>query len=133
MEPDFVDVGAPLSPAEAGMLEFELERRGIALKLRICERDGNGDRQAVQVAPFDLAAATAVREELIRAAPAPEPPQSSRSHRWRNGLIAAVLGLVGSARVVRLVRVPRGPLGAMIVLGSALVLFAIVAGVTPRD
>jgi len=133
MEPDFVDVGAPLSPAEAGMLEFELERRGIALNLRICARDGNGDRQAVQVKPADLAAATAVREECLPAAPAPEPPQTSRSHRLRNGLIAAVLGLVGSARVVRLVRVPRGPLTAMIVLGSALVLFAIIAGVTPRD
>jgi len=132
MEPQFVDVGAPLSPAEAGMLEYELERRGIAVQVRLCARDADGDHQAVQVAPGDIAAAMAVREELFAAAPAPEPPQASRSHRWRNGLIAAVLGLVGSARVVRLVRVPKGPVAALVVVGVAVALFAVVSGIS-RD
>ena len=74
MDPQFVDVGAPLSPAEAGMLEYELERKGIAVRLRLCARDGDGDHQAVQVAAGDLAVAMAAREELFPVAPAPEPP-----------------------------------------------------------
>lgn len=133
--PRFLDVGTPLSPAEAGALEFELKKRGIALRLRICERDGNGDRQAVQVAPADLAFAIAVRHGLFPAAPAPEPPQASRSHRLRNAVIAAVLGLVASARVVRLVRIPKGPTKAFLVLGIAAVFFAVAFGLSkgPHD
>jgi hypothetical protein len=123
----FADVGSPLSPAKASMLEFELERRGIVFRLRFLERDRDGDRQAVQVAPADLEAALAVRREIL-----PEvavAPVTSRPHRMRNAAIAGVLGLVGSLRVVRLVRLPRGPLTAMIVLGAAAVLFAVVFGV----
>jgi hypothetical protein len=130
MEAEFVDVGAPLSPAEAGMLEYELEKRGIAIRLRICQRGADGDRQAVQVAPTDFAAATAVRAELFPAGKAPEPPKIARSKRLRNGIIAGVLGLVASVRVVRLVRIPRGPATAIVVLAIAIALFAAAFGLT---
>ncbi len=128
MDLQFVDVGTPLSPADAGALEYELERRGIAVRLRLCARDAEGDHQVVQVASEDLPAAMAARAELVGAPAAPDPPRASRSRRWRNGLIAAVLGLVGSARVVRLVRVPRGPVTALIVVAVALALFVAVSG-----
>jgi hypothetical protein len=132
VEPEFVDVGTPLSPAEAGTLEYELEKRGIAIRLRVCERGPLGDRQAVQVAPADLAAATALREELFPAGKAPEPPQAPRSKRLRNGIIAGVLGMVASMRVVRIVKVPKGPMTLLVVVGIALALFAAAFGVT-RD
>lgn len=129
-EPGFVDVGPPLSPAEAGTLEYALEKRGVALRLRICARDGDGDRQAVQVAPADLAAAMAVRDEFFPAAPAAETREPSRSKRWRNATIAGVLGLVASARVVRLVRVPKGSTTAFVILGIAAAFFAVAFGLT---
>jgi len=130
MEAEFVDVGPPLSPAEAGTLEYELEKRGIALRLRECGRGSDGDRQAVQVAPADLAAAMAVRDGLFPAAPDPGPEKASRSKRWRNAAIAGVLGLVASARVVRLVRVPKGSTTAFLILGIAAAFFAVAFGLT---
>ena len=103
MDADFIDVGSPLSPAEAGLLEHELEKRGLATRLRFCDRDEAGDHQAVQVTAADLPSAMAIRAELFPAAAAPPPPLPSRSHRLRNGLIAAIT-LAEVPRVVRLVR-----------------------------
>lgn len=126
---EFVDVGLPLSPAEAGMLEYELEQRGIAIRLRMCDRGPDGDRQAVQVAPADLPASLAVRDTLFPPV-APVPPAPPRSHRLRNGLIAAVVGLIGSLRLVRIVRVPRGSMTALVVLGVAAAFFATAFSIT---
>lgn len=116
---EFVDIGQPLSPAEAGMLEYELEKRGVATRLRICPRGPDGDRQAVQVAPADLASAAALRAEILPTRPAPEAPPASRSNRIRNALIAGALGLVASLRLVRMVQVPKGAMTALVVLGFA--------------
>jgi hypothetical protein len=126
---DFVDVGLPLSPSEAGMLEFELERRGIALRLRICDRETGGDRQVVQVAPADLSRALAIRGHLFPSAP-PEAPPAPRAHRLRNGLIAGALGLVASLRLVRFVPVPRGAATTLVVFGFAGTLFAAAYGLS---
>jgi hypothetical protein len=129
-EPGFADVGPPLSPAEAGKLEFELEKRGVATRLRICERGADGARQAVQVAEADLATALALREELLPPAPAPEAPPASRSHRVRNAVIAGILGLVASARVARIVAIPKGGSTALVMLGVAVALAAAAFGLT---
>jgi len=129
----FVDVGAPLSPAQASLLETELEGRGVAIRLRICGRDAEGrDRQAVQVASADLEGALAMRRTLFPPPQAPEAPPPPRSHRLRNGVIAAVIGLVASLRVVRLVRVPKGSPTVLVVLGVAASLFAAGFGFTRR-
>ncbi len=130
---EFVDVGPPLSPAEAGMLEFELEKRGIVTRLRFCERGKEGDRQAVQVAPADLSAALAAREEVLppEATPAEAPP-ASRSHKARNAAIAGVLGLVAAGRVARIVAVPKGGSTALLMLGVAVTVAAAAFGLT-RD
>ncbi|HEX5137328.1 MAG TPA: hypothetical protein VFY93_10165 [Planctomycetota bacterium] len=116
---EFVDVGQPLSPAEAGMLEYELEQRGVATRLRICPRGPDGDRQVVQVATADLSVAAAARAEILPARPAPEAPPASRSHRLRNALIAGAIGLIASLRIVRMVHVPKGAMTAFVVLGFA--------------
>jgi len=126
---EFVDVGQPLSPADAGLLEYELERRGIGMHLRICERGPDGDRQVVEVAAADLQAAIAVRDALFPPKPPPLPPPP-RSRRLRNGAIAAVVGFVGSLRLVRLVRVPRGSMTALVVVGVAAALFTLAFGIT---
>jgi len=89
---EFVDVGQPLSPAQAGVLEYELEQRGVATRLRICPRGPDGDRQAA-------------------------PP--SRSARLRNALIAGGIGLLASLKLVRMVHVPKGAMTALVVLGFA--------------
>jgi len=121
----FVDVGLPLSPAQASLLETELERRGVAIRLRICGRDAEGrDRQAVQVSAADLEAAMAARLALFPPPPVPETPPRPRSNRLRNAVIAGVIGLVASLRVVRLVRVPKGSPTVLVVLGVAASLFA---------
>jgi hypothetical protein len=127
---EFVDVGPPLSPAEAGLLEFELERRGVGTRLRICERGAEGDRQAVQVAPADLAAATAVRDELLPPVPAPEPPLARGSARIRNAVIAGVLAFVASARVARIVATPRGGATALVMVAAAVAAAAAAFGLT---
>jgi hypothetical protein len=127
---EFADVGPPLSPAEAGMLEFELEKRGVVTHLRFCERGPEGARQAVQVGTSDLAAALAVREEILTPAAAPEAPPASRSHRVRNAAIAGVLGLVASARVARIVAIPKGGSTALVMVGVAVALAAAAFGLT---
>jgi len=117
---EFVDVGLPLSPAQAGLLEYELEQRGVATRLRICPRGPDGDIQAVQVATADLAAATQVRAEILPARPAaPEAPPASHSARIRNALIAGGIGLLASLKLVRMVHVPKGAMTALVVLGFA--------------
>jgi hypothetical protein len=129
-EPRFADVGPPLSPAEAGMLEFELEKRGVATRLRVSERGADGARQAVQVPEADLAAALAVREEVLPAKAAPEAPPAPRSRRVRNALIAGVLGLVASARVARIVAIPKGGSTALVMVGVAVSVAAAAFGLT---
>jgi hypothetical protein len=124
----FVDVGPPLSPADADALEYELGQRGIVSRLRLCDRGADGDRQAVQVARADVERALVVRDGLFPAAP--EAPPASRSNRLRNGIVAGVLGLVASMRVVRLVRVPKGGATAVVILGIAAALFAAAFGMT---
>jgi hypothetical protein len=122
---DFVDVGPPLSPADAGFLEFELGRRGLAARVRLCRREDSRDRQAVQVAAKDLAAALAARGELLPPAPPPPPsrPRSGRAARLGAATFAAVLGTVAALRVLRLTRIPRGPVTAAVVAGVIVVAF----------
>ncbi|MCK6459503.1 MAG: hypothetical protein L6Q95_06370 [Planctomycetes bacterium] len=127
---EFVDVGPPLSPAEAGMLEFELEKRGVVTRLRFCERAEEGDRQAVQVATPDLAAALVVRGEVLPPEAAPEAPPASRSHRFRNAAIAGLLGLVAAGRVARIVAIPKGGSTALVMLGVAAAVAAAAFGLT---
>jgi hypothetical protein len=112
------------------MLELELEKRGVATRLRICERGADGARQAVQVAEADLATALALREEVLPTRAAPEAPPASRSHRVRNAVIAGILGLVASARVARIVAIPKGGSTALVMLGVAVALAAAAFGLT---
>lgn len=129
---EFVDAGPPLSPAEAGLFEFELERRGVATHLHFCERGVEGDRQAVQVRASDLKAALALRREILpeRAAPGAPSHTPRRRGRIRNAVIAGALGLVGSMRVARIFPLPKGPATALVVLGAAVALAAAAFGLT---
>lgn len=112
------------------MLEFELEKRGVATRLRFCDRGEEGDRQAVQVAPADLPLALAVREEVLPPVAAPEAPPASRSHRFRNAAIAGLLGLVAAGRVARIVAIPKGGSTALLMLGVAVTVGAAAFGLT---
>jgi hypothetical protein len=108
----FVPVGGPLSPAEAGFLEFELGQDGIDSFTHVVQGDpGDGARQQVEVAPADLAAALEVRERILADASAEPPPGSSRNPRSRNALFAAILGFVAALRVGRIIH--PGPLVAV--------------------
>jgi hypothetical protein len=114
---EFVDVGPPLSPAEAGFLELELGRRGLAARTRFCPRADGRDWQAVQVAAKDLDAAMAARQELLPPAPPPPPRRArpGRAGRIGTAALAAMLGMVAALRVLRLTRIPRGPVTAAMV------------------
>ena len=127
----FVDVGPPLSPSQAGLLESVLEQRGIALRLRICDRGADGrDRQAVQVADADLAAALEARSALFPAPAAPPTPPKKRSNRLRAAALAGFLGLFLSLRIVRYVPVPKGSLTALVVFAVGATCFAAAFGFT---
>jgi len=132
MDPEtWVPVGEPLSPAEAGFLELELEGHGIEYQTRFCE-EGEADRpnrQVVQVAPANLEEALALRAQVLEEPTlqhAPPPKPESPLARWRNASLAAVLGAVAVLRFARILHagVMRG--AAALVVG--LLCFVVVLG-----
>jgi hypothetical protein len=108
----FVPVGDPLSPAEAGFLEFELRERDIESFTHVVKDEAGADaRQQVEVAPADLETALALRERMLAEAPAEPVSAPSRNPRRRSAVFAAILGFVAVLRVGRMVH--PGPLVAV--------------------
>lgn len=97
---DPVPVGGGLSPAGAGLLEWELSREGIPCRTRLGE--GVDRRQWIEVAAADLARARAVRDRVFPAkSEAPAPPRRAKVRRARNAMLVVLLVLGGGARLVR--------------------------------